>query len=362
MVVPLLTAGNFSFYADAASLIFNGVLDRHPHLITLGKRPGTPSYHAVFPHENLPIPKPAMASSLLGNESNTPRADESQSFFFPRPRSPSVPQLTSLEYDQDFKRSMACASPVTSPGLPPLFYRRKIEGTWKGAYIFFDFEAYRRVLGGSLRSLYEGAYGHQDCEWIISESVINVKYDRLGGTGSFLSAGFRIDQTAEEATAEARLSPDERGWEPCVDENAPDKPGWTKEILLTGQARHSWGTSEVYGRVRMWDGLVIMRQDFSHRPVGRWLYTGYIHAGGLMVGRWRDTFTPENQRGAYQSSMGRQKLKLLSLNPSSRRLRKRIPLAKGQRLCGSSHPLDRIRLSSIRRATPQRELFLARPL
>lgn len=145
--------------------------------------------------------------------------------------------------------------------------------------------------------MYEGAYGHQDCEWIISESVINVKYDRLGGSGSFLSAGFRIDQTAEEATAEARMTPDERGWEPCVDENAPDKPGWTKEILLTGQARHSWGTSEIYGRVRMWDGLVIMRQDFSHRAVGRWLYTGYIHAGGLMLGRWRDTFTPENQRG-----------------------------------------------------------------
>lgn len=300
-----LTALRCSFYADAASLIFNGVLDRHPHLVTLGKRAGTPSYHAVFPHENLPISKPHMASNLRGTEASTPRlderVDESKSFFVPRPGPVSVRQLTSLEYDQDVKRAMACASPITSPGLPPLFYRRKIEGTWKGAYIFFDFEAYRRVLGGSLRSLYEGAYGHQDCEWIISESVINVKYDRLGGTGSFLSAGFRIDQTAEEATAEARLSPDERGWEPCIDENAPDKPGWTKEILLTGQARHSWGTSEIYGRVRMWDGLVIMRQDFSHRPVGRWLYTGYIHAGGLMVGRWRDTFTPENQRGAYCS-------------------------------------------------------------
>lgn len=243
-----------------------------------------------------------MASNLRGNEASTPRsdvqADESPNFFSPRPRSAdAVPQLTSLEHDQDFKRSMVCASPVTSPGLPPLFYRRKLEGTWRGAYIFFDFEAYRRVLGGSLRSLYEGAYGHQDCEWIISESVINVKYDRLGGTGSFLSAGFRTDQTAEEATAEARLSPDERGWEPCVDENAPDKPGWTKEILLTGQARHSWGTSEIYGRVRMWDGLVTMRQDFGHRSIGKWLYTGYLHAGGLLVGRWRDTFTPENQRG-----------------------------------------------------------------
>jgi hypothetical protein len=290
-----------SFYADAAGLIFDGVLDRHPHLVTLGKKVGTPSYHAAFPHLNLPIPKPQMANHLRPPSAKgqfLPSLPDKQGFRIPRLGTQSSHNLTSLQYDQDFVRAMSCASPVTSPGLPPLFYRRKLQGTWKGSYIFFDFEAYRRVLNGNLRSLYEGAYGHQECEWNITESVINVKCDKVGGSGSFLSAGFRIDQTAEEATAEARLSPEERGWEACEDENAPDRPGWTKEILLTGQARHSWGTSEIYGRVRMWDGLVMMRQDFSHRAVGRWLYTGYIHAGGLLVGRWRDTFTPESQRGA----------------------------------------------------------------
>ena len=230
--------------------------------------------------------------SFSGKQTPSPRG-----FLLPGFGSQSTHNLTSLQYDQDFVRAMSCASPVTSPGLPPLFYRRKLHGTWKGSFLFFDFEAYRRVLGGNLRSLYEGPFGHQECEWNITESVINVRYDKVGGSGSFLSAGFRIDQTAEEATAEAKLSPDERGWEACEDEDAPDRPGWTKEILLTGQARHSWGTSEIYGRVRMWDGLVMMRQDFSHRAVGRWLYTGYIHAGGLLVGRWRDTFTPESQRG-----------------------------------------------------------------
>jgi hypothetical protein len=30
---------------------------------------------------------------------------------------------------------------------------------------------------------------------------------------------------------------------------------------------------------------------------GRWIYRGYVLAGGLFVGRWRDTFTPEEYVG-----------------------------------------------------------------
>jgi hypothetical protein len=273
------------------------MLDRHPQMVTLGKKANTPSYHAAFPHLSGPVPKPHFANGLKPSENKSSRTDEDTDYFPPQTMPDLAQQLVSTQYDQDFMRSMSCASPITSPGLPALFYRNRIEGTWKGAYIFFDFEAYRRLLTGNLRSLYEGAYGHQECEWNILESVINVRLDRLGGNGGFLSAGFKLDQTAEEATHEAQMSAEERGWEPCPDENALDRPGWTKEIILTGQCRHSWGTSEIYGRVRSWDGLVMLRQDFSHRAIGRWLYSGYIHAGGLLVGRWRDTFTPETQRG-----------------------------------------------------------------
>ncbi|KAJ9113828.1 hypothetical protein QFC19_000021 [Naganishia cerealis] len=230
------------------------------------------------------IPKPHFAKNINSYDDKSPQIDPNAAQYdnhFPPQFTPDpAPYLVSTQYDQDFIRSMSCASPITSPGLPALYYRNKIEGTWKGAYIFFDFEAYRRLLTGNLRSLYEGAYGHQECEWNILETVINVRLDRLGGNGGFLSAGFKLDQSTEEATLEAQMTPEERGWEPCPDENAPDRPGWTKEIILTGQCRHSWGTSEIYGRVRSWDGLVILRQDFSHRAIGRWLYSGYIHADG----------------------------------------------------------------------------------
>ncbi|KAJ9116969.1 hypothetical protein QFC22_004627 [Naganishia vaughanmartiniae] len=309
-----------NFYADAAGLIFDGMLDRHPRMISLGKKTGTPSYHAAFPHLSGPVPKPHFANGLQSSENKSPQMEgevTQHHDYFPHQSMPDLAQqLISTQYDQDFMRSMSCASPITSPGLPALFYRNKIAGTWKGAYIFFDFEAYRRLLAGNLRSLYEGAYGHQECEWNILESVINVRLDRLGGNGGFLSAGFKLDQSAEEARREAQMPPEERGWEPCPDETALDRPGWTKEIILTGQCRHSWGTSEIYGRVRSWDGLVILRQDFSHRAIGRWLYTGYIHAGGLLVGRWRDTFTPENQRG-YENAFHLHRVSS-SVNPPTR--------------------------------------------
>ena len=31
--------------------------------------------------------------------------------------------------------------------------------------------------------------------------------------------------------------------------------------------------------------------------MGRWLWRGYIHTGGYLIGRWRDSFTPEHLRG-----------------------------------------------------------------
>lgn len=37
--------------------------------------------------------------------------------------------------------------------------------------------------------------------------------------------------------------------------------------------------------------------------MGRWLWRGYLHTGGHLIGRWRDTFTPENLRG-YEGAFG----------------------------------------------------------
>lgn len=37
--------------------------------------------------------------------------------------------------------------------------------------------------------------------------------------------------------------------------------------------------------------------------MGRWVWRGYIHTGGFLIGRWRDTYTPEDQTG-YEGPLG----------------------------------------------------------
>ena len=37
--------------------------------------------------------------------------------------------------------------------------------------------------------------------------------------------------------------------------------------------------------------------NVQREVMGRWLWRGYLHTGGYLVGRWRDTFTAEHLRG-----------------------------------------------------------------
>ena len=40
--------------------------------------------------------------------------------------------------------------------------------------------------------------------------------------------------------------------------------------------------------------------------MGRWVWRGYLQTGGHLLGRWRDTFTPEHLRGEqiWRAMMG----------------------------------------------------------
>lgn len=94
---------------------------------------------------------------------------------------------------------------------------------------------------------------------------------------------------------------------------------WEEEVIdtiITGEGHSSWGAFNLRGRIRAWDGMIILVKDYvsrirvplipaHHAPQagptnagrGRWLYKGYIVAGGNWVGRWRDTFTAERLSG-----------------------------------------------------------------
>ena len=262
------------YQTTCASLSFMQLLERHPELITLGKNPGAQ------------LPRPGVASS------------SGQKLNGPNPLLSTTEKLDSTHWDNDLYRAMNCHDPITSSGMHPLAFRHQIEGLWKGKYLYFDYNAYQHVVKGDVRSLYEGTYGQEMQEWRLEERVINVKIDKVGGDGPMLNAGFRLGLTAEDEEYEASLSVEERGWEPCTDESAPDRPGWTKEILISGTGLSAWGEVKIQGRVRAWDGLVTIHTDFGiPESTGKWLFRCYVTSGNKLVGRYRDTFTMENMRG-----------------------------------------------------------------
>lgn len=106
------------------------------------------------------------------------------------------------------------------------------------------------------------------------------------------------------------------GYEVVADEDVEDafeEDEKEMEMLLTGTGHSAWGKFILKGRVRAWDGLATLVKEYtvSCQPAiedtmlmaaqpddrGKWIYRGYILAGNVLVGRWRDTFTPEELVG-----------------------------------------------------------------
>lgn len=75
------------------------------------------------------------------------------------------------------------------------------------------------------------------------------------------------------------------------------------DILITGKtgSRYgdAWSHFTIYGRVRPWDGLVVLLRfptDPAEEHLGKWIFKGYLHDQNF-VGRWRETSTPINTIG-----------------------------------------------------------------
>ncbi|KAF8224160.1 hypothetical protein L208DRAFT_1425867 [Tricholoma matsutake] len=79
------------------------------------------------------------------------------------------------------------------------------------------------------------------------------------------------------------------------------------DIIITGETGESqgdaWGHFTVMGRVRYWDGLIVLLQtprDPNDVHLGQWIFRGYLHDRNF-VGRWRETSTPNGAVG-FQGS------------------------------------------------------------
>lgn len=285
--------------------------------------------------------------------------------------------LRSLDHDSDVARLLACYDPYSSAGLPVGHFSGMFKGAWEGRFSFFDFDSYRDMLAGRMRSLYEGPFGEQPQVWKLNEHYVRVGEGTgrvVGGEGLVTHAGFtdaqvfedttKLPKTLEEAkdlargqgttgnkrtvdagsssgrsrnkkrrpevsdpsssTSKQESSPrisarpadyhlypqfDEqdrgaaaaqghRRSDSSDDSDADDtEDNSSYEMLLSGMGHSAWGRFVLRGRVRAWDGMVILSKEYRPDGRGRWLYRGYVTAGGTLVGRWRDSFTPADMSG-----------------------------------------------------------------
>ncbi|GAA6026906.1 hypothetical protein JCM8097_005951 [Rhodosporidiobolus ruineniae] len=304
---------------------------------------------------------PAAASDLLTHGAGTPAQHANpvlssiNNGLTPssRPTRTPLPQLSSRFHDRDFIRLASCIDPYASPGLPKLYQRGSLTGSWEGRFSFFDFDSYRDMLGGRMRSLYEGPFGDQPQVWKLEERVVRLeKGQKAGGKGPVLNAGFEPGQPAfpgaarpsaagmasasspsglggSSSTSSAPAStsgrsqsrrrgsvevagPDglegapraakrARSWQGEAfdeheEEEEDDDPEGEYEILLSGTGHSAWGQFVLKGRVRAWDGMFTIIKEYTPDSRGRWRYSGYL-VGGSLVGRWRDTHTPVDMSG-----------------------------------------------------------------
>lgn len=115
--------------------------------------------------------------------------------------------LRSIDHDKDVERMLSCTSPYLSAGLSLESHIGSIDGAWEGRFTFFDFDSYRDMLSGKIRSLYEGPFGEQPQVWKIREHIVEVDSEEsMGGSGSLLNSGF-LD--SEEPYRRSSISPHE---------------------------------------------------------------------------------------------------------------------------------------------------------
>jgi hypothetical protein len=170
--------------------------------------------------------------------------------------------LPSIYHDREWQRNSVCQDPHTSPGLPPLTFRGELEGYWRAKFLFYDFDMYRQILAGNMRGVYTGTFSEQAAELELKETIIRVRKEDVGGKGPMMYAGFDAEEEEGPEAEQARIMAG-YGHEVWNGEDEEDEEGWTKEILLSGRSRTSWGYSDIRGRVRAWDGLVMMSIAYS---------------------------------------------------------------------------------------------------
>jgi hypothetical protein len=168
----------------AACLSFSLRADRDPEILGAAALTDVQPGDIILPG----FPGAQAASSLHPDPSTDDASPSSTAHLFramaARTPSTPLPVLDSKAHDFEYCRLLCCYDPVSSPGFSVQELRGSLKGTWEGRFSFFDFDSYREMLNGRVRSLYEGPFRAQPQVWKIDEVVVKLADERQeGGSG-----------------------------------------------------------------------------------------------------------------------------------------------------------------------------------
>ncbi|EGG09972.1 uncharacterized protein MELLADRAFT_60810 [Melampsora larici-populina 98AG31] len=229
-------------------------------------------------------------------------------------------ECDSNSYDLEYHRTTRCLNPYSSPGLQFDTFKNCFNGIWEGKFMFFDYTSYREMLMGRLQSVFEGRYGDQPQVLKMREVIVRLsdgkrvefKNQRQSNHLLNLDSNDQIRGGENEDETEYLLKMPFREDDEKIEEIEYDS-NERYELQIHGTGHSAWGKCKLKGRVRAWDGMLTLLKNYKldedpvslndHQVNGEilrntcWLYRGYSTPEGALIGRWRDTYTPQNIPG-----------------------------------------------------------------
>lgn len=79
-------------------------------------------------------------------------------------------------------------------------WRGAFDGCWEGNFSFFEFEAFKEMLAGHSRALYEGPFGEQAQVWKLTETFVRPKKVRPAGSEEDTSMETDVEVDEEQGS------------------------------------------------------------------------------------------------------------------------------------------------------------------
>ncbi|KAG9030534.1 hypothetical protein FRB95_003863 [Tulasnella sp. JGI-2019a] len=343
MSAPVMTAAAICKYFARIEVRMSGGRPKLGNHGVFAQRTGA-GPGPLIPMRNGGVPTATTTMSVIGDDPITGEYEKAAEHY---------PVLgDSKIYDIDFHRMVACVDPYVSSfdGVRPFYPPGSLTGVWEGRFAYLEFDAFRDMLVGcsdpqELVQEHELLMGQQHQIWRIREFHLYTSgvteylrrsppqsYDPalptaetetdpsvILSTGPATNAFFPEKTLLQEANGGLEVyEPGKQGFlfykehipAPSGEVTSPkidtdEEEDRVLDTIITGSGHSAWGPFSIRGRIRAWDGLITAVKDYSYSGTGstaqddgedghdrgRWLYRGYLYAGGNWVGRWRDTVT-----------------------------------------------------------------------